>query len=119
MGEGDTLTIPPRQCVVFADAPKVIPLVGGENILQVITEAGVFANFNDIKIIRATSIKQGKPDIEKVDLQKFLQKQDRSALVPVNDGDVVILNVPHPGQNFLTNAMQFLYPIAFLRSFVP
>ena len=120
MVEGDTLSIPPRQCVVFAGAPKVIPLNGGENILQVITATGVDSNLSHIQVIRAADIKEGKNVSEKIDLQKFIKHQDRSVLVPINDGDVVMLDVPKQGQqNFLQNAMQLLYPISLIRMFLP
>jgi protein involved in polysaccharide export with SLBB domain len=117
--DGDTLAIPPRQAIVFAGAPKAIPLIGGETILDVVTAAGVNGNFKDIKIIRSSELRKGSMEPEKVDLDAYLKHQDRKALVPVNDGDVVLIDIPKPGGGFLGSLMQIMYPLSFFRSFVP
>jgi hypothetical protein len=93
-----------------------VSLTGAETLLEVITAAGVAGNYkDDIKIVRATDLKEGKHEPEKVNLTKYFEERDLSVLVPVYDGDIVILNTPPiPGQNPLTEAMQAIYPLGFL-----
>jgi len=101
MQEGDVLIVPPRQAVVITGAPKLVSLVGGETLLDIVLQAGVSndAHLDDIKILRVDANTNNATNFEPehVNLRRYFENQDRSVLVPIKDGDIVVIDLPQPG----------------------
>jgi len=116
MEEGDVLIVPPRQAVVIASTPKAIPLIGGENIMDVITQSGVpaQASLDNVRLVRS-----GGDKVEQINVKKFLEEQDRSVLVPIHDGDIVVIDIPEKspfGLNIFANmAAALMNPFTLLQ----
>lgn len=116
MQEGDVLIVPPRQAVVIAQSPKAVPLIGGETIMDLITQSGVPANAS---LDRVKLVRNGGDKVEEINLRKFLEEQDRSVLVPIHDGDIVVVDIPERsafGLNIFTNmAAALMNPFTLLQ----
>lgn len=116
MLEGDVLIVPPRQAVVIAQSPKAIPLIGGETIMDVITQSGIPSNasLDEVRLVRS-----GGDKVEQLNLRKFLEEQDRSVLVPIHDGDIVVVEIPERnpfGLNIFANmAAAVMNPLTLIR----
>jgi len=116
MEEGDVLIVPPRQAVVIAATPKAIPLIGGENIMDVITQSGIpaQASLDNVRLVRS-----GGDKVEQINVRKFLEEQDRSVLVPIHDGDIVVIDIPEKspfGLNIFANmAAALMNPFSLLQ----
>lgn len=134
--DGDVLVVPPRQAVVVFKGPKAVPLRGGENVLDVVIAAGVGENLNDVTIVRsqnAQALADARPEDfvnvtrsealqrnlepEKVDLTKYFETRNPDFLVPINDGDIVLVPDPGPPGGFMQSLSTFLYPLQLLLSF--
>lgn len=116
MQEGDVLIVPPRQVVVIASTPKAVPLIGGETIMDVITQAGVpaQASLDNVRLVRS-----GGENVEVINVKKYLEEQDRSVLVPIHDGDIVVVDIPQAspfGFNIFSNmAAALMNPFTLLQ----
>ncbi len=134
--DGDVLVVPPRQAVVVFKGPKAVPLRGGENVLDVIIAAGVGENLNDVTIVRSQhvqSLATVRPEDfsnpakvetlhkdlapEKVDLTRYFETRNPALLVPINDGDIVLVPDPGPPGGFMQSLATFLSPLQLLLSF--
>ena len=71
--------------------PGILDLRGDINIVDAISSAGgftVFANRNDLRIIRGPS---ESPIIFKSDMKRLLEEKDLTQLVPLKSGDIVFV----------------------------
>lgn len=134
--DGDVLVVPPRQAVVVCKGPKAVPLRGGENVLDVVIAAGVGENLDDVTIVRSQNVESlasvrpedfanaEKVDAlnknlepEKIDLTKYFETRNPALLVPINDGDIILVPEPGPPGGFMQTLAAFLTPLQMLMGF--
>lgn len=115
--DGDSLVVPARQALVAGAITKVVPLRGGENLLDVYAAAGgSTGHIDDIKVIRAQDVAAGVQKAETVDLTRYFEEGDTRPLVPIHDGDVVY--IPPQSQGFPTSLFTVLSIVSVIRSLV-
>lgn len=132
--DGDVLVVPPRQAVVVHKGPKAVPLRGGENVLDVVIAAGVGENLDDVTIVRSQNAQhlasvrpedfndpvksetlQRDLEPEQVDLTRYFETRNPALLVPISDGDIIL--VPESGPSILQSLATFLSPLQMLLGF--
>ncbi len=125
--EGDTLIVPQRQAIVLQKEPKPIPLQGGETVLDVVIRAGVGQNLDAVTLVRqqdTASLVEATPDTldvarlkpERIDLTRYFENHDTSVLLPVYDGDIVLVPDDEPF-DLLRVLSLALTPLQLLLSF--
>lgn len=134
--DGDVLVVPPRQAVVVCGGPKAVPLRGGENILDVVIAAGIGDNLHDVTIVRSQNVEplamasladfqnagvsekiQQELKPEKIDLTAYFESRNPSLLVPINDGDIVLVPEKGPPLPWFQTLSAYLAPVQMLLGF--
>jgi polysaccharide export outer membrane protein len=120
---GDTLYVPATSRKVYVVGEvghgDAYPLRGRERVMDALMAAG--GPTKEAEIAKASLIRRrpdNQADITHIDLRKILTEGDMKLNVPLQDGDVIYVpnrRVKRP----LTDYLNLLYPLTWLRTLVP
>ncbi|MHB2017531.1 MAG: polysaccharide biosynthesis/export family protein [Candidatus Xenobia bacterium] len=97
--DGDVVTVPERRAYVVGvgtgATTGVVPLTGVESLVQVLGQAGVNPSAKmSVHLVRGTDLGKVSPPVRDINVAQALRQGAADMMVPVRDGDVVVVTTP-------------------------